>query len=148
MALSISVDTVANVARVGAAAKLIDVYNVIGSADRLLPGGSCPTVGIAGLALGGGIGVFGRKFGLTSDNIRSVTIVTADARIITADEQTNSDLYWACRGGGGGNFGVATSFEFDVHPMPEVTLFTLQYPWAAVVSTMLSAWSSVDRYRT
>jgi hypothetical protein len=136
---SISVDPNANVARVGAGAKLIDVYNVIGNADRLLPGGSCPTVGIAGLALGGGIGVFGRKFGLTSDNIRSVTIVTSDARIITADEQTNSDLYWASRGGGGGNFGVVTSFEFDVHAMPEVTLFTLQYPWAAA-STMLSAW--------
>jgi len=136
---SIGVDPNANIARVGAGAKLIDVYNVIGNADRLLPGGSCPTVGIAGLALGGGIGVFGRKFGLTSDNIQSATIVTADARIITADEQTNSDLYWACRGGGGGNFGVVTSFEFDVHPMPEVTLFTLQYPWAAA-STMVSAW--------
>jgi hypothetical protein len=135
----IDVDTSANTARVGAGAKLIDVYNVIGNAGRLLPGGSCPTVGIAGLALGGGIGVFGRKFGLTTDNIASLTMVTADARVVTADASTNSDLYWACRGGGGGNFGVVTSFEFDVHPMPEVTLFTLQYPWAAA-STMLSAW--------
>jgi hypothetical protein len=136
---SISVDTVANTARVGAGARLIDVYNVIGHADRLLPGGSCPSVGIAGLALGGGIGVFGRKFGLTSDNIESVTVVTADARIVTADESTNSDLYWACRGGGGGNFCVVTSFEFNVHPMPVVNLFTLQYPWAAA-SEMVSAW--------
>ena len=53
------------------------MYNVIGNAGPLLPGGSCPTVGIAGLALGGGIGVFGRKYGLTTDNIRSLTIVTA-----------------------------------------------------------------------
>jgi FAD binding domain-containing protein/berberine-like enzyme len=136
---SISVDTSANSARVGAGAKLIDVYNVIGNANRLLPGGSCPSVGIAGLALGGGIGVFGRKFGLTTDNIRSVTLVTADAQIVTADEETNSDLLWASQGGGGGNFGVATSFEFSVHPMPEVTLFTLQYPWSAA-SDMLSAW--------
>jgi hypothetical protein len=135
----VTVDTKANTARVGAGAKLIDVYNGIGSANRLLPGGSCPTVGIAGLTLGGGIGVFGRKFGLTTDNVRSVTLVTADARIVTADDSTNSDLLWACRGGGGGNFGVATSFEFRVHPMPEVTLFTLQYPWAAA-SDMLSAW--------
>jgi len=136
---SISVDPAANTARVGAGAKLIDVYNVVGNAGRLLPGGSCPTVGIAGLALGGGIGVFGRKFGLTTDNIRSVTIVTADANVLTADTNTNSDLLWASQGGGGGNFGVVTSFEFDVHPMPEVTLFTLQYPWAAA-SSMLSAW--------
>jgi hypothetical protein len=136
---SISVDTVANTALVGAGARLIDVYNVIGRANRLLPGGSCPTVGIAGLALGGGIGVFGRRFGLTSDNIRSVTVATADSRIITADASLNSDLLWACRGGGGGNFGVVSSFEFDVHPMPDVTLFTLQYPWAAA-SDMLEAW--------
>lgn len=138
---SVSVDGVANTARVGAGARLIDVYNAVGNADRLIPAGSCPTVGIAGLALGGGIGVFGRKYGLTSDNIRSVTIVTADARILSADHSTNSDLYWACRGGGGGNFGVVTAFEFEVHPTPEVTLFTLQYPWAAA-STMLSAWGA------
>ena len=136
---AITVDTTANVARVGAGAKLIDVYNVIGNAGRLLPGGSCPTVGIAGLALGGGIGVFGRKYGLTTDNVRAVTIVTADARVLQADAHTNTDLWWASRGGGGGNFGVVTSFEFDVHPMPEVTLFTLQYPWSAA-STMVSAW--------
>ena len=136
----IGVDAASNTARVGAGAKLIDVYDVIGNADRLLPGGSCPSVGIAGLALGGGIGVFGRKFGLTTDNIRAVNIVTADGRILTADENDNSDLLWASRGGGGGNFGIVTSFEFNVHPMPEVTLFTLQYPWAAA-STMLSAWA-------
>ena len=135
----IGVDTVANTARVGAGAKLIDVYNVIGNANRLLPGGSCPSVGIAGLALGGGIGVFARKFGLTTDNIRALNIVTADGRIVTADASTNSDLLWASQGGGGGNFGIVTSFEFNVHPMPEMTLFTLQYPWAAA-STMLSAW--------
>lgn len=137
---SISIDTTSNIARVGAGAKLIDVYNVIGNAGHLLPAGSCPTVGIAGLALGGGIGVFGRKYGLTTDNIRSLTVVTADARVVTADATTNSDLYWACRGGGGGNFGVATSFEFDVYPMPDVTLFTLQYPWSGAES-MLHAWS-------
>jgi hypothetical protein len=135
----VSVDTNANTARIGAGAQLIDVYNVIGSHGRLLPGGSCPTVGIAGLTLGGGIGVFGRKYGLTSDNLRSVGIVTADGTFVTADAQNHSDLLWACQGGGGGNFGVATSFEFNVHPMPEVTLFTLQYPWSAA-ATMLSAW--------
>ena len=135
----IAVDLRAGTAVVSAGAKLIDVYNEIGSRGRLLPGGSCPTVGIAGLALGGGVGVFGRKFGLTSDNVRSVRIVTPDARIVTADDSTHADLLWACRGGGGGNYGVVTSFEFIVHAMPEVTLFTLQYPWEAG-ATALEAW--------
>ena len=136
---TISVDTSANTATIGAGALLIDVYNEVGSRDRLLPGGSCPTVGIAGLTLGGGIGVFGRKYGLTSDNVRSVDVVTADSRLVRANEHDHTELLWACRGGGGGNFGIATSFTFDVHPMPEVTLFTLQYPWAAA-ATVLEAW--------
>ena len=136
---TITVDTASNIATVGAGAKLIDVYNVIGARGRLLPGGSCPTVGIAGLALGGGIGVFARKYGMTTDNIRSVDIVTADSSTLTANAGNHADLLWASQGGGGGNFGVVTSFEFTVHPMPVVTLFTLQYPWGAA-ATMLAAW--------
>jgi hypothetical protein len=135
----ITVDTNANTATIGAGARLIDVYNEVGAHNRLLPGGSCPTVGIAGLTLGGGIGVFARKYGLTTDNLRSLEMVTADATVVRADDQTHADLLWASRGGGGGNYGVATSFTFAVHPMPEVTLFTLQYPWSAA-ATMLEAW--------
>jgi hypothetical protein len=138
---SIAVDTARNVATIGAGAQLIDIYNVLGNHGRLLPGGSCPTVGIAGLALGGGIGVFGRKYGLTLDNLREVSLVTADARHVRSDPSRHSDLWWASRGGGGGNFGVATSFTFDVHPMPEVTLFTVQYPWAAAAD-VLEAWQA------
>jgi hypothetical protein len=136
---NISVDTGSNTATIGAGAQLIDVYNELGARGRLLPGGSCPTVGIAGLALGGGIGVFGRKFGLTLDNLREVSLVTPDARHVRASALDNSDLWWASRGGGGGNFGVATSFTFDVHPMPEVTLFTLQFPWDSA-TTVLEGW--------
>jgi len=136
---AISVDTKSNTAVVGAGARLIDVYNVLGSNERLLPAGSCPSVGVAGLTLGGGIGVFARRYGMTSDNVRAVSLVTADARHVSANQHDFTELLWACRGGGGGNFGVATEFTFDVHPMPEVTLFTLQYPWA-VATTMLEAW--------
>jgi len=136
----VTVDTRANTATVGAGAQLVDVYNVVGQHDRLLPGGSCPTVGIAGLTLGGGVGVFARKFGLTSDNLRSVSLVTADGHHVRADEHNHSDLLWACQGGGGGNFGVATSFTFNVHAMPDVTLFTMQFPWPAA-ATVLEAWS-------
>jgi len=136
---SISVNTNTNIATVEAGATLIDVYNSIGAHNRLLPGGSCPTVGIAGLTLGGGVGVFGRKFGLTCDNLRSIDIVTPDGQLLTANAGNHADLFWACQGGGGGNLGVATSFDFNVHPMPEVTLFTLQYPWSEA-ATMVEAW--------
>ena len=126
-------------ATVGAGARLIDVYSTLGSAGVLLPAGSCPTVGIAGLTLGGGVGVFGRKYGLTCDNLRSLDMVTADARVVTADEGTHSDLLWASKGGGGGNFGVVTSFTFDVHPIPDIALFTLEFPWGAAAD-VLGAW--------
>ncbi len=135
----INVDLASNTAVVGAGARLIDVYNVLGAHDRLLPAGSCPTVGVAGLTLGGGIGVFARRYGMTSDNVRALSLVTADARHVTANDTDFTELLWASRGGGGGNFAIATSFTFDVHPMPEVTLFTLQYPWASA-TTMLEAW--------
>ena len=135
---AVVVDPRSNSATVGAGAQLIDVYNSVGRAGRLLPGGSCPSVGIAGLALGGGIGVFGRQYGLTTDNLRALTLITADGELVTANASEHADLWWASRGGGGGNFGVATSFEFDVHPMPPVTLFTRQYPWEAATNVLAS----------
>ena len=123
-------------ATVGAGARLIDVYSTLGASGLLLPGGSCPTVGIAGLTLGGGIGVFGRKYGLTCDNLRTVEMVTADSRVVTADAADHADLLWASKGGGGGNFGVVTSFTFDAHPIPDISLFTLQYPWSAAADVL------------
>ena len=133
---SVSVAPGMQLATVGAGAQLIDIYNQLGSSGRLLPGGSCPTVGIAGLALGGGIGVFGRAYGMTCDNIASLEIVTADGSLRRCTPRSNSDLYWASRGGGGGNFGIVTSFTFTVHPIPSVTLFTLDWPWSEAASVL------------
>jgi FAD/FMN-containing dehydrogenase len=126
-------------ATVGSGTLLIDLYNQLSGAGMLLPGGSCPTVGIAGLTLGGGIGVVGRKYGLTCDNLQSVTIVTADGALIQCDPGNHADLLWASQGGGGGNFGIVTSFTFGVRPMPELSLFTLDWPWAAAAD-VLGAW--------
>ena len=126
-------------ATVGAGIRLIDLYTALGGKGRLLPGGSCPTVGIAGLALGGGVSVFSRRYGLTCDQLDAVRIVTADGKILTCDRERHEDLFWACRGGGGGNFGVATSFTFRVHTIPPIALFTLQWPWAAATD-VLGAW--------
>ena len=136
---SIAVDAGARTATVGAGAKLIDVYNALAGHGLLLPSGSCPTVGIAGITLGGGIGVFARRYGLTSDHVASLRLVTSDAVELTASATEHADLLWASRGGGGGNYGVTTEFTFTLDPIPEVTLFTLQYPWAGA-ATMLEAW--------
>ncbi len=124
---------------VGSGTLLVDLYNQLSQAGVLVPGGSCPTVGISGLALGGGVGVVGRKYGLTCDAIESVQVVTADGRLLTCDATGHDDLYWACRGGGGGNFGVVTSFTFRTAPIPALALFTLDWPSSAAAD-VLGAW--------
>ncbi len=140
---TVTVDTNANTATIGAGTRLIDVYNGLAQYGLTLPAGSCPTVGIAGLTLGGGMGVLGRKFGLTCDNLLSAQVVTADGRVLTCDAQHEPDLFWALRGGGGGNFGVMTSFTFQVHPVTTLTLFTLAWSWsdAAVVVDGWQHWA-------
>jgi FAD/FMN-containing dehydrogenase len=136
---SVRVDEGGKTATIGAGAHLVDVYARLAQHGMALPGGSCPTVGIAGLTLGGGQGVLGRKFGLTSDNLRSLRIVTAAGDLLTCDHQHKGDLFWACRGGGGGNFGVVTSFTFDVHPVRNLPRFNLTWPWAAA-RDVLAGW--------
>jgi len=125
--------------RIGPGAHLIDVYTALANAGRCLPAGSCPTVGVAGLTLGGGIGVLSRKYGLTCDRLDSVTMVTADSRLVTATRSTDTDLFWALRGGGGGNFGIATEFVFATDAAPQLTVFSLRFP-AGSAANVLGAW--------
>ncbi|PAD21486.1 FAD-binding oxidoreductase [Terribacillus saccharophilus] len=112
------------------------------------PFGDSPTVGIAGLTLGGGIGPLQRTIGLASDNLIGVKMVDAEGRTIIADENNNSDLLWASRGGGGGNFGIATEYKYKVHRAPEkATVFDINWPWEQIedVVKVWQRWSpSVD----
>ena len=96
-------------------------------------------MGVAGLALGGGHGLSGRRFGLTTDNLDGATIVTADGRVRRVDSDTNEDLYWACQGGGGGNFGIVTPLTLQAHRATGATWFAVSLPWSQA-SAALSAW--------
>jgi FAD/FMN-containing dehydrogenase len=127
--------------RVGSGTDLIHFYSELATRGLAVPGGSCPTVGIAGLALGGGVGVLSRLYGLTCDNMTAVQVVTADGSVFDCDRTHNSDLYWACRGGGGGNFGVATSFTFSTYHLTELCVFYLSWPWSSAAE-VVGAWQS------
>lgn len=126
-------------ATVGAGASLATVYSTLGQAGRALAGGSCATVGVSGLTLGGGVGVLVRAYGLTCDALTEVQIVTADGRVRTASATQEPDLFWACRGGGGGHLGVVTSLTFKTVPAPQVTTFYLSWPFKAA-SSVIAAW--------
>jgi FAD/FMN-containing dehydrogenase len=126
-------------ASVGAGTQLIDLYAALARRGLVVPGGSCPSVGIAGLALGGGHGLSGRRFGLTSDNLLAATIVTADGRVRPVSASNEEDLYWACRGGGGGNFGIVTSLTFQAHRARGAAWFFISWPWGAA-SEAFAAW--------
>ena len=96
------------------------------------PGGTDPDTGIAGLTLGGGIGWLSGKYGLACDNLISADVVTADGRFLTTNATQNADLFWAIRGGGG-NFGIVTSFEYQLHPVgPTVLAGSVVYPFDKV----------------
>jgi hypothetical protein len=115
----VRVDPVAHTARVGGGCVWGDVDHATYAFGMAVPSGFISTTGVAGLTLGGGIGHLSRKFGLTIDNLLSADVVLADGRLVTASNERNEDLFWALRGGGG-NFGVVTSFLFRLQPVKMV----------------------------
>ena len=104
------------------------VYDFVSSKNYPFPGGTCPTVGVSGYTLGGGWGLSCRLFGLGCDSLEEIELVNFNGAIIKASRRCHPDLFWACRGAGGGNFGVIVSMTFKLPPkINKVTLVEIDY---------------------
>lgn len=123
----VTVDAATRTAMVGAGASLGDIYIAAAAHGLAFPAGSCPTVGLAGHALGGGYGFLARPFGLACDSVLSLDLIDPQGRAQHADRTHNPDLFWACRGGGGGSFGAVTGFRLQLHSLKSVITFSLNW---------------------
>jgi FAD/FMN-containing dehydrogenase len=132
-------DAASQTITVGAGASLLSVHTALAPHGRTVPTGTCATVGAAGLTLGGGLGVEDRAYGLTCDALESVTLVTASGQAVTASSKQHPDLFWACRGGGGGNFGVATEFRYGTFPAHPMSTYYLRWDDAST-EAVIAGW--------
>jgi FAD/FMN-containing dehydrogenase len=129
------------VATIGAGARLGRVYAGLHAYGQTLPAGCGPTVGITGLTLGGGIGLLGRKHGLTCDRLVGAQVVLADGSVVDCDHDHEPDLFWGLRGAGGGQLGVVTLLRFDTVPEPMST--RIEAHWSDIaLEQLVSAWQA------
>ena len=124
---------------VGAGTRLGGLYDSLSVHGRTIPAGCGPTVGIAGLTLGGGLGILGRKYGLTADHLVGAQVVLPDGRVLDCDDHHDRELFWALRGAGHGQFGIVTSLTFRTVPTPACTTFHLTWPIAHAAG-IVQAW--------
>jgi FAD/FMN-containing dehydrogenase len=136
-----SISVSGDIATIGAGARLEDIYAALGERGLTIPAGCGPTVGIAGLTLGGGFGILGRRYGLTSDQLLEAQVVLGDGRVVDCDERRHEDLFWALRGAGASRLGVVTSLTFRTVPAPDATSFHLTWPHTDAVA-VIGAWQT------
>ena len=137
------IDATSNIVRVGAGAKWGNVARILEEYNLAISSGDTRSVGVGGLTLGGGIGWMVREHGLSIDNLEAVELVTAEGKLVRASATENADLFWAVRGGGG-NFGVATAFEFRAVPCRGIVGGKLMFA-AADAEAVLTNWSAYMR---
>jgi FAD/FMN-containing dehydrogenase len=141
---SATIDTASRTATVGAGLNQMEAVTELGKAGFAAPTGTEGTVGLVGATLGGGFGLLTRNFGMASDNLLAAEVVVASngdgAKAIIADEKNNSDLLWALRGAGNGNFGVVTSLTYKVHPLTQTIYVTATWPGLDDLGGVFAAW--------
>ena len=142
----ISVDTTAGIVTVGAGVSLYDVYQELANEGYAFPAGSRPTVGIAGHVMGGGYGLLARSHGLTCDVLRQVTMIECQGSTLQTTVSSEPDLFWACRGGGGGSFGIATQFMLSIFALTNVLVFGVSWKLPqSHAAGIFSAWQTGRR---
>lgn len=148
----IRIDYEKNIVKISAGVQNSELYEYVGSRGYPFPGGTCPTVGVTGYALGGGWGLSCRLFGLGADNLVEAELVDYKGDTLIANKDCNSELFWALRGAGGGNFGVVTSAIFRLPPkFNRVTIFTVYYPnstaeeQAEIMDVFQNIYKTLDR---
>ncbi len=133
---SVRFDAASGIASVGAGAQSYETHVVLAGHGRSIPTGTCPTVGVAALTLGGGIGFDSRRHGLSCDALTGITMVTADGKLRQVSARRESGLWWASRGGGGGNFAVVTSLRYSAHAAEPMGVFSLGFDWRHAASVV------------
>ena len=138
-------DAASGVLTLGAGAVNGELIRTLRGGDWMLPIGTCPTVGVAGLVLGGGIGDNTRWAGMTCDHLVSLDLVLASGDIVAASSVEHPDLFWACRGGGGGNFGIATTLTFQAVPLrrKSVTVYQFLFHGSEIAARAFHAYSAL-----
>lgn len=138
---SIVPDVAHEEAYIGAGCLLESVIETLGQIDYAIPTGTCETVGVTGLTLGGGIGFLSRPYGLTCDSVKSITLLNADAKIIEVNATNKPDLFWALLGGGNGSYGIVLGFTFKMHYVPEVSFYELTWEFDPnLIPPIFHAW--------
>ncbi len=141
---SATIDAASRTATVGAGLNQLEAVTALGEAGLAAPTGTEGSVGLVGATLGGGFGLLTRHFGMASDNLLAAEVVVASgsdgAEVLIADETDNSDLLWALRGAGNGNFGIVTSLTYRVHPLTQTIYLTAQWPGLGDLEAVFDAW--------